>query len=117
MKIPRSWLTPTVDVQRSALALSTHSDGAVGLTVSWRPVESIGVQSVPVLPTLRDCLVREPSTRLLVVGKRRPVRRVAEYTGPLPAAATMVLLVGLFVFHRSLIVYGCAAANETKVCT
>src|SRR5438309_2202149 len=117
MKIPRSWLVPTVDVQRSALALSTHTEAAVGITVICRPVASTGVQSAPVLPVLLYCLFVEPSTRLLAVGKSRTVSRVGEYVGPLPAPATIVLLVSLFVFHCSLIVYGVAAVSVTRLCT
>src|SRR6266849_1567210 len=113
MKIPRSWFVPTVDVQRSAFALRTQTEVAVGITLICRPVESIGVQSAPVLPALLYCLVVEPSTRVLVVGKSRSVKRVGEYTGPAPAPATIVLLVCLFVFHCSLIVYGIATTSVT----
>src|SRR5258708_353355 len=111
MKIPMSWFAPTVPVKRSALALSTHTEVAVGLTVTFSPLEWIGVQSAPVLPALLYCLVVEPSMRVLVVGKSRSVKRVGEYTGPAPAPATIVLLVTLFVFHCSLIVYGIATTS------
>src|ERR1700716_2712926 len=99
MKIPRSWLTPALAVKRSAFALSTHTEVAVGFTVICRPVASTGVQSAPVLPNLLYCLFVEPSTRVLVVGKRRKVSRVGEYIGPPPAPATILLLVGFFFFH------------------
>src|ERR1700732_858282 len=117
MKIPMSWLTPAVAVKRSALALSTHTEVAVGLTVIWRPVESIGVQSAPLLPALLYCLFVDPSTSVLAVGKRRNVSRVGEYVGPAPAPATIVLLVSLFVFHRSSMVYWVVAVRVTKAWT
>src|SRR3982074_615079 len=117
MKIPRSWLPPALAVKRSALALSTHTEVAVGFTIIRRPVASTGVQSAPVLPALLYCLFVEPSTRLLAVGKRRTVSRVGEDVGPLPAPATIVLVVGLFVFHCSLIVYEVAAVSVTRLCT
>src|SRR5260370_447097 len=117
MTISMSWFVPTVGVQRSALALSTHSELAVGWTVTFSPLGSIGVQSAPVLPALLYCRSADASTRVWAVGKRRSVSRVGEYTGPAPAPATIVLLVSLFVFHCSLIVYGVAAVSATRVCT
>ena len=71
MKIPRSWFTPAVAVKRSALALSTHTEVAVGITESVSPVPSIGVQSAPVLPALLYCLFVVASCSPVPAGKTK----------------------------------------------
>src|SRR5712692_8353558 len=111
MKIATSWLTPAVAVQRSTLALSTYTELPVGITVSFRFVPSIGVQSPPVLPTFHFCALTAASWRPVPAGNNRIVSRVGEYPPALPAAAKIVPGVLLFAFHCTLMVYGVAATS------
>src|SRR5438128_1040918 len=117
MKIPTSWLTPAVAVHRSALPPRIQSELLVGMTWVLRLVESIGVQSLPVLPLFKYCWLLEASIRFAATGKRCIVSRVGEKFGQLPAAATIVAVVALLVFHCSLMVYAVPAVSCTTVCT
>src|SRR5713226_386276 len=101
--MPRSWLKPALAVQRSALPPSSRVADALGLTVSFRLVESMSTQVDPSLSGRLYCMALT-ALRAFAVGTSCALSRVGEYRpviGPAPAKIVAPEAF-LLVFHFSL---------------
>src|SRR5437667_12868682 len=99
--MPRSWLTPATDVQRSAFPSSVTRQLSVRFTVIVSVTPSTAVQVLPSLLGSTYWPVLTASTTWLE-GRNWRVRVVGEYAVPGPAPANTVLAgQGLFAFQTS----------------
>src|SRR5438128_11524639 len=87
--MPRCWLTPATDVDRSAFPVSVTRQLSVRFTVMFRVVPSIALQLLPSLLASRYWLLLTASTTWLA-GMNCRLSVVGEYDGPAPAPAKMV---------------------------
>src|SRR6266480_1470043 len=98
--MPRSWLTPATEVQRSAFPVSVTRQLSVRFTVIINVTPSTAVQVLPSLLGSTYWLELTASMTWLA-GRNRRLSVVGE-KGPGPAPAKMVLAgQGLFAFQTS----------------
>src|ERR1700694_1226060 len=98
--MPRSWFTPAIAVQRSALPVNVTRQLSVRFSEMVSVEPSIAFQLLPSLLANRYWLLLTASSTWLA-GRNCTVSVVGEYAGPAPAAAKMVLAgVGLLPLNR-----------------